>query len=357
MPSFFSSLRARRGTSLAAALAGGVWLLALLAISDIDPAPLRTLRTVADNGVAVLETRYNPFGLLLFGVLAAAACVGAVALARFALPRLGSATPVSADQVASAQETFDRELSGVLTVIRGGLAHRESYARSLAHAQGRLAELPEAAQVRVIVSLLVAENERMRVATADDTRKIEDAAREIEALQDSLRGAEEAALEDPLTGIGNRRRFNLTMQRAVADSNARQTALSLIMCDIDHFKRVNDRFGHHVGDEIIKALARVIGSSVRDTDTVARYGGEEFAIILPMTTQQEARAMAERIRRQFGAKQFAVRETSQKIGQLTASFGVAEHRLGDAVDALVQRADAKLYEAKTGGRDRVAVCD
>ncbi|HRO50929.1 MAG TPA: GGDEF domain-containing protein, partial [Hyphomicrobium sp.] len=129
---------------------------------------------------------------------------------------------------------------------------------------------------------------------------------------------------------------------------------SLIMCDIDHFKRVNDMFGHDVGDEIIRALARVIETSVRDTDSVARYGGEEFAIILPGTELQRAKETAERIRRQFGAKQFAIRKTNQKIGNVTASFGVAEHCRGDDLQAFVRKADAKLYEAKARGRDRVA---
>jgi diguanylate cyclase len=126
------------------------------------------------------------------------------------------------------------------------------------------------------------------------------------------------------------------------------------MCDIDHFKRVNDAFGHHVGDEVIRALAGVIEANVRETDSVARYGGEEFAIILPGTTQKVAKEMAERIRRKFGAKSFSIRKTQQKIGQVTASFGVAEHRPGDDVATLVQRADAKLYEAKAHGRDRIA---
>jgi len=113
-------------------------------------------------------------------------------------------------------------------------------------------------------------------------------------------------------------------------------------------------FGHRVGDEIIKALAGVIEASVREIDSVARYGGEEFAIILPGTKLQDAKETAERIRRNLSAKQFSIRNTNQKIGQITASFGVAEYRSGDDVEAFVQKADAMLYEAKAGGRDRVA---
>lgn len=354
MVSFLHSSSARPGITLAVVLICGVLLAALPALSDVDLAPLLTLRTVTESGSAVAETRYNPLGVLVLCVLAVAVCGGALLLARLAAPLVRRGQHLDADRVASAGETLERELADVLAVIRNDIASKDAYARSLANAQTRLARLTEAEQVRVIVSLLVAENERMRLATAEYKSKLEAHAREIAALEASLRGAEEATLRDPLTGIGNRRLFDDALQKAVKDSNARKAPLSLIMCDIDHFKRVNDTFGHSVGDEIIKALTRIMASSIRETDTVARYGGEEFAIILPGTQEQAATATSERIRRQFGGKQFSIRKTNQKVGQVTASFGVVEHRPGDDSETLIRRADAMLYEAKARGRDRVA---
>lgn len=354
MLSFLQLSLARQGSGLAAVVICGVALPAFLALSDLDLAPLLTLRTVTENGEAVAQTRYNPVGILVFCVLAASVFGGALLLARLVTPLVRRGQTPGADQVISVGKALGRELANVLAVIRNDIANKEAYARSLADAEARLARLPEAEQVRVIVSLLVAENERMRLASADDKSKLETYAREIASLEASLRGAEEATLQDPLTGVGNRRLFNEAIQKAVKDSNARKTPLSLIMCDIDHFKRINDTFGHSVGDEIIKALTRIIASNVRETDSVARYGGEEFAIILPGTGQQDAKATADRIRRQFGAKQFSIRKTNQKVGQVTASFGVVEHCPGDDEEMFVQRADAKLYEAKARGRDRVA---
>lgn len=357
MVSFLHSSPARHGIALAAVTICGVVLLAALTVSNVDLAPLLTLRTITESGDTVVETRYNPLGFILLGLFAVAVCGATLLLAQLVLPLIPRDDQTPAGRIASASRTLGDELSKVLAIIRGNLATNDAYARSLADAQARLAGLTEADQVRVIVSLLVAENERMRLANANDKRKIETCSREIEALQASLRGAEEETLKDPLTGVGNRRLFNAAMQTAVEESNAHHTPLSLIMCDIDHFKRVNDMFGHHVGDEIIRALARVIEGSVRETDSVARYGGEEFAIILPGTTQQAAKDTAERIRRQFGTKKFTLRKTNQKIGRITASFGVAEHRSGDDMLTFVQRADAKLYEAKARGRDRVAGFD
>ncbi|AHB48653.1 diguanylate cyclase [Hyphomicrobium nitrativorans NL23] len=351
LPHWFSD---RRCLILAAGAVGVAILLGILAAFGVYDLAFLTLRTVTERGSIVIETRYNPVAFAVFGVLAAITFGGALLLARFIRLCARSGPRASVDEIASASATLGRELANALAVIRLDLANKETYARSLANAQGRLAGLTEADQVRVVVSLLVAENERMRLASEKDKHKLEASAQEIDALQASLRGAEEATLTDPLTGIGNRRLFNDAMTKAIKDSHAQRVPLSLIMCDIDHFKRVNDMFGHDVGDEIIRALARVIETSVRETDSVARYGGEEFAIILPGTELTRAKETADRIRRQFSAKKFAIRKTNQKIGQVTASFGVAEHRPGDDVQEFVRRADAKLYEAKARGRDRVA---
>lgn len=353
----------QQGLLAAGAVFFGVALGALLAASDLDLTALRTLRAVhVTSGGTVIETQYNPFAVLGLAVLGTAV-VGAVALlVAWVAPTLAKVGTASAAGVAGlsgeiidkAGLKLDQELAKVLALIRTHITTNDSYAKSLASAQSRLADLPEAEQVRVIVSLLVAENERMRRDSQELKTKLETSRRQVAALRSSLSQAEEVGLKDPLTGVGNRRRFDVVMGKAIADSAEGKSPLSLIMCDIDHFKRVNDAFGHQVGDEIIKMFSRIVEGSVREGDTVIRYGGEEFAIILPETEQSAAVAIAERIRRQFETKRLTIRETSQKIGQMTASFGVAEYREGDDIEMLVQRADAKLYDAKAAGRNRVA---
>lgn len=359
------SLRDLTTVQRAALALGGAAVIAALAVliaaSDFDLTAIRTLRSVqigADG--RVLDTTYNPaalLGLALIGLT----LLGVIGLTFAALAKLLSGTlsqsgagGTSREAVAKAGQKLERELAKVLENIRAHITTNESYAKSLANAQSRLAGLPESEQVRVIVSLLVAENERMRNASDTLGKRLEDSYKQIQSLRASLSQAQESVLKDPLTGAGNRRQFDVTMEKAISACAQNSTALSLIMCDIDHFKRVNDAYGHQVGDELIKMFARVIEAGVRETDTVIRYGGEEFAIILPMTDQDAARSIAERIRRQFESKRLTIRETNQKIGQLTASFGVAQYRAGDGVDSLVQRADTKLYDAKSSGRNRVA---
>jgi diguanylate cyclase len=357
MKSIDDLLNAPRGLLVAGAAVLCIALSFLIAASDFDLTVLRRLQTssIGDGGTVVYTT-YNPLAILGLAAIGLAVVGGIAGLFFWAMPKLtGAAGGQPSDRVVKASRKLDGELSKVLALIRAHVTTNDSYAKSLATAQSRLTGLTEAEQVRVIVSLLVAENERMRRDSTELVKKLEDARKQVEVLRSSLNEAQEFVLQDPLTGVGNRRAFDATIRTVMADCTQKKMPLSLIICDIDHFKRVNDAFGHQVGDEIIKMFSRVIEAGVREGDTVIRYGGEEFAIILPMADQDAAKLVAERVRRVFEGKKLTIRETNQKVGQLTASFGVAQYRPGDDVDTLVQRADAKLYDAKSGGRNRVSV--
>lgn len=351
----------RHGLIAAGAGFLGSAVFALLAISDFDLSSIRTLRALhMSGGGSIVSTQYNPFGILGIAVLGIAIVTAFAFLISWLVPVLSRASSASSfratsgDKIAKTGYKMERELAKVLELIRAHISSNDSYAKSLSNAQSRLAVLPESEQVRVIVSLLVAENERMRQESTDLKIKLETSRRQIDSLRSSLDEAEEVVLRDPLTGVGNRRCFDVTIEKAIEESRSLGTPLSLVMCDIDHFKRINDAFGHQVGDEIIKMFSRVIETCVREGDTVIRYGGEEFAIILPRASQEAARTVAERIRHQVESKKLTVRETNERIGTMTASFGVAEHRSGEDVEMLVQRADNKLYEAKSSGRNRVS---
>ncbi|HEU4479745.1 MAG TPA: diguanylate cyclase [Pyrinomonadaceae bacterium] len=160
---------------------------------------------------------------------------------------------------------------------------------------------------------------------------------------------EEQASTDHLTGLANRRRFERQLEREVARTARHGRPFSLITIDIDHFKQVNDTYGHEAGDEAIKTLARVLQQGTRGIDLAARIGGEEFAVILTETNLSGAVEVAERLR--VALKSIEI----QSVGQIAASFGVAEcPSQAETARELVARADAALYEAKREGRDRVA---
>jgi len=158
---------------------------------------------------------------------------------------------------------------------------------------------------------------------------------------------------DPLTGIANRRTFDERMAIEVARANRYGTPLSLVMIDLDHFKELNDRFGHPVGDEVLKRVAQLIDREKRLGDVVARYGGEEFSAILPHTEPSAAMIWAERARQTIAATEV---QSDGGAFNVTASFGVVGATPGRAdPPALIEEADQALYQAKARGRNRVVM--
>jgi len=162
----------------------------------------------------------------------------------------------------------------------------------------------------------------------------------------------ELSLTDPLTNIANRRHLFQRLELEIARAQRFGTKLSLLMIDIDHFKLYNDRHGHLAGDDVLRAVAGALVRSVRKIDTVARYGGEEFVIILPQIRRHEAVLVGEKLRRAVSRLGFA--PTQRQRANVTISVGLA-YLPGDARDAreLIDRADAALYAAKDGGRNRL----
>lgn len=170
-----------------------------------------------------------------------------------------------------------------------------------------------------------------------------------------------AGLTDPLTGVRNRRFLDERLFEEVARMQRSKESLAFLFIDIDHFKRVNDEFGHTVGDEVLRQVAQRIASTLRVTDVLTRYGGEEFAVLQPSTEAPEARMVAERIRHAVADE--PVRLLSGVELPVTISVGVAAHGPQEAMDtkeqveALTNEADAALYNAKGSGRNRVVLAE
>ncbi|WP_447793432.1 GGDEF domain-containing protein [Pseudomonas farris] len=166
------------------------------------------------------------------------------------------------------------------------------------------------------------------------------------------RAATQSALRDPLTDTGNRIAMDQTLEREVEMSRRHSQPLSLLMLDIDHFKHINDTYGHSAGDEVLKAVASSIKNQLRNVDMVFRFGGEEFLILLSNTSREAAAMIGERLRFAAQAQDY---EAEGKMIELTVSIGCSTLLPGESAESLLRRADSALYVAKREGRNRLAM--
>jgi len=174
--------------------------------------------------------------------------------------------------------------------------------------------------------------------------------KETDRLRIQICEKHKQSLSDTLTGLPNRKAYDEHIEQELKYSARKKKPLTLLIFDIDYFKRVNDKFGHVTGDNILKRLAGVLSETIREGDFLARYGGEEFAIIMPSTTIKQAEEIAERLRTTVQAYQF--KDKNKRI-DLTISGGLAQMRKTDTYESLFERADNALYVAKESGRNRI----
>lgn len=208
-------------------------------------------------------------------------------------------------------------------------------------------------QVKSVLSKIVGESHAMTARTRQLESNLEAASSEISVLRETLESARREAITDALTGLGNRKCFNDELLRAIERAREEGEPLSVVIGDVDHFKKFNDTWGHQLGDQVLKLVAYYFKANVKGQDTATRYGGEEFAIILPKTRLSSAVLVADHIRRAVCAKKMKKRTTGETIGYVTISMGVAEYRPGEPHADCVSRADEALYAAKRNGRNRV----
>jgi diguanylate cyclase len=208
--------------------------------------------------------------------------------------------------------------------------------------------------IRALVADLIKETQSMAKRNTNLETRLGRIATEVTELRENLQVVQREALTDALTGIPNRKSFDAQLHEAAREACDENEPLSLVLCDIDHFKRFNDSYGHQIGDQVLRLVARTLSASVKGRDTPARFGGEEFAIILPRTNLEQAAIVADQIRSGVMRRRFVGKDTRDDYGSVTLSFGVAQYRANEDLADLVRRADAALYHAKGDGRNRVS---
>ncbi len=247
-----------------------------------------------------------------------------------------------------------REIADAIDALKSASNTTEQYGATLQTASNTLSSnvLSGEALKRVASVMSTATNEMAAQNETLNTR-LKQSSREIETLRASLQAARAEALTDGLTGIANRKLFDETLRNRVLEAETDESELCLVLCDIDHFKSFNDRWGHQTGDQVIRFVAGSLSTHALPDHLVARYGGEEFAIIMPRTSLKTAVQISNSIRSTIENKKLMRRSTNEPLGQITVSFGVAEFRAGESISQLIERSDTCLYDSKHAGRNRV----
>jgi len=205
------------------------------------------------------------------------------------------------------------------------------------------------------VGALLQHTQTMRRAITTLRGRLDDSQREIEQLRREVIKAREDSLLDGLTGLRNRKAFDITLASCLTLLEAADQGPSLLIADIDCFKQINDSYGHLFGDTVIRSVAQILKDNVKGMDTAARYGGEEFVVLLPNTAIDGARRLAERIRATIEQCVIKRLGRNEVVSNVTISFGVACYRLGESAQDFVARADAALYASKSRGRNCVSI--
>ncbi|MCI4645371.1 MAG: GGDEF domain-containing protein [Hyphomonadaceae bacterium] len=248
---------------------------------------------------------------------------------------------------------FQHELAGVLDLIQESVDSSDKFQAALGKIEEGLPEAGAPDRVQLLLSRLMAENQRMVSQTQELNKGLRESQKQIEKLNDELEDVRNLSMRDALTGIANRRAFDARIDAELAQAEASGSALCLALADIDRFKRVNDTFGHRIGDEVLRIFASVIGENIKGQDHAARYGGEEFAIILPKTQISAAFHLIDKIRVEFFSKELVLRNSGKTLGKISASFGISMFEPGMTARDMIEHADKKLYEAKNCGRNQV----
>jgi diguanylate cyclase len=257
-------------------------------------------------------------------------------------------------EITSKLESTVNEVMETISIAGTG---SKQFGKVLNGFSGDVQSIAPGANLKTLIANMISETKAMIRINSELQDKLQNSSSEIGHLRMNLAAIRREALTDPLTGLSNRKSFDVSLGEAAKAAMEDGKDLSLLLLDIDHFKRFNDTWGHQVGDQVLKLVARTIRDNTRGQDTSSRYGGEEFAIILPATPLSGAVTVANTIREALMTKQLVKKSTGQDMGNVTASIGVSVFEPGEPLSELIRRADGALYTAKRDGRNKVVSQD
>ncbi len=244
-----------------------------------------------------------------------------------------------------------QDVSGLMHNVRTATSE---YSGTLESVSNKLTSAKSSDDLQKIMKSVVNDTTKMMEQNRKLEEQLDKSARAMDELKKDLDRVRREAMTDGLTGLANRKSFDEQIARLVNETMRDGKTFTLLLADIDHFKSFNDNFGHQVGDQVLRLVARTLVDGVKGRDIAARYGGEEFAIILPDTNIEAGVYVGDSLRKALANKDVVNRSTGEQLSKITMSVGVAQYYANESIESLIGRADAALYTAKHNGRNQVA---
>ena len=259
----------------------------------------------------------------------------------------------SRETLAKAEEIVGNTLTDVDAMFNTIHSSNEDFGGSLETVGAKIATTTDPAELKKLVTDMMGETQKMMSENKSLEQKLQKSSSTMQELKSEMETVRKEAFTDGLTGIANRKKFDIEVELMMAEAREHDQSLTLVIGDIDHFKSFNDTYGHQIGDQVLRLVARTFHDGVKGRDLPCRYGGEEFVIILPETSADNGVKVANVLREAVKGKEIRNRATGETLTPVTISMGVAEIGPEEDLKDWIERADKALYRAKKMGRDRV----
>ncbi len=259
----------------------------------------------------------------------------------------------SQETLAKAETIVGNTLADVDGMVSDVQSSNQDFTGSMDKINKDVSSSVEPEELKNLLSDMMSETQKMMSENQALEKKLKNSATTMQTLKEEMKEVREEAYTDALTGLANRKKFDLEVVRLVSEARDKDEPLSIVFIDIDHFKSFNDAYGHQVGDQVLRLVARCLNEGLKGRDFACRYGGEEFIVLLPETDIEGAEKIANILRETVKSKEIRNRSTGETLTRVSISGGVAI--LGDDDDPKewIERSDKALYQAKRKGRDRV----